>query len=322
MFHLNKNIIIRNLVQEDAETIANLIKKVYGKLYFEREYYDVNFIREKLREKYTYWKGAFINRKLIGQMLFNIKHYTGYLKVTMVDPEFRGLGIITQIGIEMMKLKKIMNSSILRCVYAIINEGNQPIIRALKRFNFNFLGRIPFHDNNKGLIIFGLIQYDFKWRMINPSLKLSGLIYNSIRSAGIKRIISTSNLSKVSRSFEINKFKMFRYYRKSNGAKVLQICTKKEEKIAEIFENKYQKCWYDFKFLRNNIALVSKKEVFDLILGEYYSNKKINSISFPIPVNDKSSQNILVDLGARYYAFLPFYYRDCDSVLLGFSKIQ
>ena len=320
--NLKNNIIIRNLVQEDAEKIVELIKNVYGKLYYEPEYYDIEFIQEKIREKHTYWKGAFLNRKLIGQMLFTINHKAGYLKVTMVDPEFRGMGIITQFGIEMMKLKKIMNSSILKCVYAIINEGNNPIIKELKKFNFKFLGRIPYQDNSKGLIIFGLIQYDFNWKMIKPHLKLSLSVYNSIQSAGIKRILSASNLNKDSQNIKSSDIIISRSKVKNNGVKIIQICMKDGENIAEIIENQYQKCWYDFKFLRNNMNLTSKKKVIDMILNEYSNNNNINSISFPISVNDFISQNILIDLGAKYYAYLPFYYKDYDSILLGFSKIK
>ena len=59
-----------------------------------------------------------------------------------------------------------------------------------------------------------------------------------------------------------------------------------------------------------------------MILQEYSYNNEINSISFPLPVDDTVSQNILIGLGAKYYAYLPFYYRDYDSILLGFSKIE
>jgi RimJ/RimL family protein N-acetyltransferase len=322
IFYLREKVFIRNLVQEDAENIINLINKVYGKLYFEREYYEIGFIRNILKEKYTYWKGAFINGNLIAQMLFTIRHNTGYLKTTMVHPEFRGMGLITLLGIEMMKLKKILNSSILKCVYAIINEGNHPIIKALQKFNFKFLGRIPNHDNHKGLVIFGLVQYDFNWRIVKPTLKLSVLIYNSILSAGIKRIISASNSSNNLQDNKISKLEISNSEIGSNGSRVIQIFVKKGEIIAELCENQYQKCWYDFKFLRNNMNFYNKKNVFEKVLNEYNTNSRINSISFPIPIDDNISQHILVDFGAKYYAYLPFYYKDYDSVLLGFSKIQ
>ncbi|MFX1363840.1 MAG: GNAT family N-acetyltransferase [Promethearchaeota archaeon] len=314
--------IIRDLVPEDARQIVNLIKKVYGKLYFEREYYNIEFIHHKLREKHTYWKGAFLNGTLVGQMLFTLSHNTGYIKVTMVDPEFRVLGIITQIGVEMMKIEEIMNSRILKCVYAIINMGNEPIVKLLDKFNFKYLGQIPFHDNNKGLIIFGRIFYDFYWKMIKPNLKLSPLIYHSLQTAGVKRIISATNLNKNSKVIKNFDIEITRSDKNYIGIKKILIYLKNGKIIAEITENQYQKCWYDFKFHINNINLTNKKKVFDLILLEYLNNKKVNSVSFPIPVDDKLSQNALLNLGAKYYAYLPFYYRDYDSVLLGFSKIE
>ncbi len=317
---MNNQITIRNLDKEDADRILNLIKKVYGNSYFEKEYYDIDFIQNTLKEKYTYWKGAFLNGKLIGQMLFSLKHNAGYLKVTMVDPDFQWRGIITQIGMEMIKLKKVMNSSILKCVYAIINEHNIPIINVLKRFNFKLLGRIPNHDNNKGLKIFGLIQYDFNWKIIKPHVKLSPLVYNSIHTAKIKRIIATSNSNKAAQIFKIDDIWITRFKENHKGSVLIQICVNDGEKIAELTENQYQKCWYDFLFLKDNINLISKKKVIELILHEYSHNNNINSISFPLQVDDIISQNILIDLGAKYYAYLPFYYRDYDSILLGFSK--
>lgn len=321
-FKLLKNIYIRDLIKNDSEKIINLIKKVYGKFYFEEEYYDIDFIQKKLREKYTYWKGAVLNDKLIGQMLFTLGHGAGYLKLTMTDPEFQGKRIISQMGLEMMKVKKNMNSSIFKCAYAIITENNFPMKKILNNFNFRYLGRIPYHENNKGLIIFGRVMYDLNWKIIRPHLKLGPLIYESIRSAGIKRIMSTSNLNDNSLFHIKNNIEIFRSKVKYGDTNIVQIHNKKREKIAEFVENQYQKCWYDFRFLRNNLDLVSKKKIINKVLQEYSQNKSINAISFPIHVDDVISQNMLINLGAKYYAYLPFYFKDYDSILLGFSKIE
>ena len=62
---LLKSIYIRNLVEDDSEKIVDLIKKNYGNYYFEEEYYDTQYIKNKLRERHTYWKGAFLNDKKI-----------------------------------------------------------------------------------------------------------------------------------------------------------------------------------------------------------------------------------------------------------------
>ncbi|MFX0023248.1 MAG: GNAT family N-acetyltransferase [Candidatus Hermodarchaeota archaeon] len=316
------NIYIRNLFENDSEKIVDLIKKVYGKFYFEEIYYDTHYIQKKIREKHTYWKGAFLNDKLIGQMLFTLSHDAGYLKLTMADPEFQGKGIISKMGLEMMKVKKNMNSSIFKCVYAIITENNVPMVKILKKFNFKYLGRIPYHENNKGLIIFGLVLYDLNWKIIRPHLKLGPSVYESIQSAGIKRIMSSSNLNDNS-NFHINhKIEIFRSKKKYNGTNTIQICNTNKECIAELIENQHQKCWYDFKLLRNNIDLASKKKLINRILQEYSHNKHINAISFPIHVDDVVSQNMLINLGAKYYAYLPFYFKDYDSILLGFSKIE
>ncbi|MFW9990278.1 MAG: GNAT family N-acetyltransferase [Candidatus Odinarchaeota archaeon] len=314
--------IIRDLVPEDAGKIIKLIKKVYGESYFEREYYDIEFIQRKLREKHAYWKGAFINGTMIGQMLFTLSHNAGYLKVTMADPEFRALGIITQISIEMIKMKEIMNSLVLKCVYAIIDKNNLPIIKILNNFNFKYLGKIPNHDHYKGLIIYGLILYDFNWKMIKPHLKLSSSIYHSIQTAELKRVISTTIFKKNSRIINNFDIEITNSKIKFDRVKKFQICLKNGKAIAEITENHYQKCWYDFKFLIDDLSLLNKRKVIELILFEYSNNNKINSISFPIPVHDTVSQNILINLGAKYYAYLPFYYREYDSILLGFSKIE
>ncbi len=316
------NIYIRSLLIDDSEKIIDLIKKVYGKFYFEKQYYETDYVQSKLREKHTYWKGAFLNDKLIGQMVFTLSHDAGYLKLTMIDPEFQAQGIISQMGIEMMKLKTIVNNSVFKCVYAIINEDNIPIIKILNKFNFRYLGKIPNHENNKGLIIFGLILYDFNWKLIRPHIKLGPSVYKSTRLAGIKRIISASNSNKRSQIFKNSKIEIIRSKGKYEGTKNIQICNNNGEYLAELIENQYQKCWYDFKYLRNNMDLLSKKIIIDRILQEYSNNKSINSISFPIIVDDNVSQNILINLGAKYYAYLPFYYKDYDSILLGFSKIE
>ncbi len=318
---MRNKINIRNLIHDDADNILDLIKRVYGNSYFEKEYYNIDFIQRTLKRKHAYWKGAFLNNKLIGQMLFNLNHNAGYLKLTMVDPEYQGSRIITKIGLEMMKVKKKMNSSIFKCVYAIINENNKPMIRVLNNFNFKFLGRIPYHENNKGLIIFGLILYDLNWKIIKPHLKISVAIYKSIQTAGIKRIISSSNSNKNFQIIKCSDIEIIRSDEKNKFPNIILICKNKREKIAEITENQAQKCWYDFRFLKNNIDLLNKKKVFSKILHEYL-NHNINAISFPLPIDDIISQNILIDLGAEYYAYLPFYYKDYDSVLLGFSKIE
>ncbi|MFX1314085.1 MAG: GNAT family N-acetyltransferase, partial [Promethearchaeota archaeon] len=258
----------------------------------------------------------------IGQMLFTIDHNAGYLKVTMVDPEFQEQGIATQIGFEMLKVEKLMNALIFKCVYAIINEGNVPIIKVLKNFNFKFLGRIPPYEHNKGLIIFGLIRYDYSWKMIKPHLKLCHTVYNIIKSISLKRIISASNFNINSHSIENYDLELIRSDVGNHEKKIFQIRTIKGENIAEIIENQYQNSWYDFSFLRNNLSLTDKKKVLDRILQEYSFKKNIHSISFPIPINDVYSQKILIDSGAKFYAYLPFYYRDYDSILLGFSKFK
>ena len=319
---MKNEVIVRNLDEKDIEKIVNLILTVYGKQYFEKEYYDVKYIQSILREENTYWKGAFIDDILIGQMLFTIIHNAGYLKATMAIPKFQGNGVITQIGREMIKMKELMNDSLFKCVYAIIDENNLPIIKILKKFNFKFLGRIPHHRNKNGLIFFGLILYDYNWKLIKPYLKLSPLVYNTIKSTGIKRIISASNLTINSHIVENFELEIIRSDIKYKGPKIIQIKTSNGENIAEIIENGYQNCWYDFRFLKNNLNITNKKKVFDCLLQEYNHDNNINSISFPIPVNDVYSQKILIDSGAKYYAFLPFYYRDFDSILLGFSKIE
>ncbi|MFX1374427.1 MAG: GNAT family N-acetyltransferase [Promethearchaeota archaeon] len=317
-----KNIYIRNLIKDDTEKIVDLIKRVYGKFYFEERYYDTDFIQKKLNEKYTYWKGAFLNDKLIGQMIFTLSHDAGYLKMTMVDPEFQGRKIISQIGLEMMKVKKKMNSSIFKCAYAIITEKNIPMIKILKNFKFKHLGQVPYHENNKGLIIFGRVLYDLNWKIIRPHLKLGSSIYKSIQSAGIKRIMSASNLNDNSYFHISNKIEILRSKVKYDGTNIVQICNKNGEYFAEFIEDQYQKCWYDFRFLRNNFDLESKKKIINKILQEYSQNKSINAVSFPVHVDDAVSQNMLINLGAKYYAYLPFYFRDYDSILLGFSKIE
>jgi RimJ/RimL family protein N-acetyltransferase len=321
-----KNIEVRDLNYEDVPKVINLIKKIYGKEYHEKEFYEPIVIhsiikdsKEKKRDK-VYWKGGFLGNTLIGQMLFIIRNGAGFLECTMVDDEFKGKRVITRISLEMVKILEEMKDTDVKCIYAFVHHKNVPIIKILNNFGFYYYGTIPAHENGEYLLVYGRIVYDFKWKMINPHIKLCPELFKIIKRAKLKRLISA--LETPGLLLPHQKIKDIKITRLSNSYPYkLIISTEDGTTLAELLENKFQKSWYDFR-INKNLTLDIKKQIIKKIIQIFQNHMGINSLSFIIEIDDKMTQSLLLNLGAKLYAILPFYFEKNDMILMGFSKIE
>ncbi|MFW9972781.1 MAG: hypothetical protein ACFFDF_21525, partial [Candidatus Odinarchaeota archaeon] len=84
-YNVLKTIKVKNPTIKDATKIITLIKDEYGEDYPEQQYYNVDFIKnliyDSVKEKDIIWKCAFLNDKLIGQVIFEINDSIGFVKL-------------------------------------------------------------------------------------------------------------------------------------------------------------------------------------------------------------------------------------------------
>ncbi len=323
---LLENIKILDLKAENIDDILKLIRKIYGDEYADKKFYSreliMNYFSKSLYKsrKKIFWKGAFYNEKLIGQMLYILKHGAGFLILTMVDKDFQEVGIVTLLGSEMVKIPSYLKLDDMRCTYAIVNKNNLPMIKLLTNFKFINLGTLPMCNENDSLWIYGRIFKDLNWKMISPYINLSSEIYRKIKSAKLKRIISTQSSPLVSHKTQEEKLLMKRnetiFYKK------ILFYSESRHKYAELIENQIQKSWYDAKLCNENYPLNKKRQIIEKIMNEFNKNDNISSLSFIINVNDQESQKILLNNNSKLYAYLPYYYKEKDMLLMGFSKIK
>ena len=324
--NLIKDLIIRDLVCLDTSKIISLIKRVYGNEYPDKEFYDSNIIRSifmrstmKKTEK-MYWKGAFFKRNLVGQMLLILENKVGFLKSTMVARDYMTKGIISKVCVEMENILQEMNDSDMKCLYAFVSKRNIPILHVLKRNKFHYLGTVPAFSKNEILLIYGRVLYDFKWRMINPLIKLSPEIYKITRDGRFKRIVSglVSPLHR-SKGVIIDKF-TFKWSADSFPKK-FEIISEEGQTLALFDENIYQKSWYNFRIV-DDLNIDTIRKIVKETIKRFQTNDNLSSLSFVVYVNNKMFQKLLLDMGAQFYAFLPFYINKKDMILMGFSKIE
>ena len=320
---------IRDITYENLDDIINLIKEIYEDDYPEKEFYDnkiINsYIKDNIDKNNVYWKGAFYKGKLIGQMLSVVKHGVAFLKLAIVSQKFRGMGVMTLVSFHMEQILKNLNESDLKCIYAFVSSKNIPLLKILTNHNFIKLGTTPNHDKNKSSILFGRVSYDFKWKLITPHIGLSQSLYKKIKETGLKRLIVAQPLLLPT----IPTPKMYKIkIEKIKDRFPYEILIRSENFImnnegicAHLYENEYNKSWYDFRFIYD-IPLDLKYQIIKKIVNDFYNTDEINSLSFAIDVNDKQLQNLMLNLNIRYYGFLPFYLNGKDGVLMGITKIQ
>lgn len=323
-----KEVEIRPFSHKDSNDILNLITDEYRLNYPEKEFYEQNVINKYIEASHNTekvrWKGAFHKGKLIGQMMGITIHGSSFLKLAMVRREYRRMDVMKLLASNMENLINTFNKSEFGCIYAFVEKNSMSMQNFISNFQFIKLGTTPTWKIDNYFFIFGRIAFDFKWKLIRPNLRLSVPIYKNIVSSGLKRIISTG-VSIPSKSLEKELDEIY-LIRKEDGIPTKIIISSKKKAIqaeiyAEMYENIYQKSWYDFRFVKN-ISMRMKEKIINRILKEFQGTDHINSLSIAIDANDMWGQDLMLKYKMEYFAFLPSYLEGKDALLLGKSKIK
>jgi hypothetical protein len=92
---------IRRLGEDDVPSLIACIRRCYGESYPEPEFYEPNYIREELRAHRLLCIGALVDRRVVGHLGTRIPIPGDAIAETIggiVDPDYRGLGLISQMG--------------------------------------------------------------------------------------------------------------------------------------------------------------------------------------------------------------------------------
>lgn len=320
--YLKQKVLIRDIEKGDQNGVIHLLKKVYGSAYYNTQFYKEKVIEHyihdaihKTRRK-VYWKVAAHKGKIIGQMMFVIRHGAAFLIFTMVDPDYEGKTVINSISTEMIKILNEMNQDDMRCIYAFVDEQNVPIKKVLKNYKFKVLGGLPNFQDGGEIKIYGKLVYDFHWRMINPHIKLSPLIYETVRNARIPRIVLANGMPpQSSEGIEKTEF----HIAKEENSRHCAIKTKAGNTCAKYIEEKNNHLLRDF-IITDKLSFETKKHLIRFIHAQFQQSSEIKGVSFALHSEDVESQWLVLNNGGQYRAFLPFYLGDKDAVLLYIKK--
>ena len=327
-FQFLKKVKIRDLLMEDADKVLELIKENYGYNYPEQEFYqkDVinSYLKRAINKEGVYWKGAFFEGTLIGQLIGEIKHGISILKLAIVKDQFKRLGVMKLLSYEIERVTTNHSISDFRCVYALISKNNISMQNHIVKYNYVRLGTTPLWDYNEAFVIYGIVVYDYHWKPVKPQAKLYNQIYQTIKDANLNRFIIINILPPPEKTLiEVKKLNI-QFVEKRYPQKILintLYSNGTREISAEFYENSYQKTWYDLRFSKA-ISLDLKELIAQKILELFERNKEINSLSFCVDANDSNLQNSLLKLDFNYHAFLPFYLDGVDAILMGKSKLD
>lgn len=328
-YKILREVEVRDIIYEDIDEIINLIKEIYENEYPGKEFYEraiiSSYIKDNIDNNNVFWKGGFYKGKLIAQMLSVIKHGVAFLKLTMVNQKYKGIGVMTLISFHMEQVLNNLNESDLKCIYAFVSSKNTPILKILINHNFVKLGTTPMHDKNKSFIIFGRVSYDFKWKLITPYIAFCKYLYKTIKENGLKRLIVAQPIflpmTPTQKMYKIKIEKIEDRFPYEILIRTENFVMNKGGICAQLYENEYHKSWYDFRFI-NDIPLDLKYQIIKKIVNDFYYTDEINSLSFVIDINDRQLQSLLLNLNIRYYGFLPFYLNGKDAILMGITKIH
>lgn len=320
-----KSVQIRDITFENSDDILNLIKEKFGDNYHDKKFYDENIIQHYTQKAplkdNIFWKGAFLQNKLVGQAMLEISHGVGFIKLTMISNDYRHSGILTLLSYHLMSEISRLTSEELRYIYAFVANTNNHVLDFIEKYGFCKLGMVPAWDKNERFIIYGRISRNMKdqWRLVDIYMDLYDPIIKIIKSLNLKRYIQTR--SKL--YFELNKEASYRIdFFKNCDLFPFEIQIKEpnfREPVAFIFENKFQKSWFDFYF-NIEIPYELKFNVINEVLNKFNESNYLNSLSLSVDVNDYILQKFLLDLGFKFYAYLPFFFK-VDKILMGKSKI-
>ncbi len=318
---LSQEVIYKDLLMENAADILTLIRNVYGEDYTEKEYYDIDVIREYIRRTPRgCWMGAFLKGKLIAQMLAFIEKGICIVKLAMIEENYKKFGIIKELAILMeKKLIDNFNEAHFKVFYAFIDWNNIAMQKILLNAQFKIYGRVPAWESNRYYNIYGRIVYDNKWKLIRPHRELCSHIFEIIKKVNIHRLLAI-DLKVPSISGENEEF-LFKIDKEGNNFLNSYRISYQDNLCAIFSENIFNKSWFNFEFLAN-IDLSIKYKMIKHIIDLFYKTESINSFSIAVDVNDKDIQSVLLKSNMKYYAYLPFFKVGSDEILLGISKIE
>ncbi|MFX1503308.1 MAG: hypothetical protein ACFFDH_20265 [Promethearchaeota archaeon] len=318
-YNLLNELVIREIKREDLDQVIQLIKKTYNNDYNEKYYYKrylEKFINKSQNSALVFWKGAFLEEKLIAQMLITLKNGVGKLKLVMADPEFKSKGVTTYLGFHMEKILQLpeVKSTDFYICYSYAENHNLPAIKILENYQFKLFGRTPDYNKNSFYKIYGRVINLKGWKYITPHLSLGRFIQNFNTKYRLKRLISIS-IQTFSTSFK--KLKIDFESKNQNKRKTIFFLVE-GIRYAKIFED--NQSWYGFKFT-NNPSSEIKFSILVKIIEIFENNKKLFSISLYIDTNDLYSQDFLLKKGYNFFAYLPFYHEN-DVILIGKTKTR
>jgi hypothetical protein len=209
-----------------------------------------------------------------------------------------------------------------KCIYALVDPIITPVHKLMKVYQYKYLGQTPKWEKNRLFKIFGRVVFDFKWRSISPHISISPKIYNSVRQANLKRLLTTRFYSSRSNNdFDLDELDLTKIEDKHITEILIHNKRTAKELYAELIENKFQKTWYNIK-VNLNISNEAAEKISKFIFEKYCQDKNINCLSFSVDSNDSGLQNILNRMNMKYYAYLPFYLEGKDAVLMGTTKLN
>lgn len=321
-----KEIEIRDICFDNLNDVTSLITEEYGDKYPEQEFYqrDVikTFIKRSLNKEGVYWKCAFYQGRLIGQIICEIKHNTAFLRLATVCQKYRRMGVMKLLSYYIERVAHLHNESDFKCVYAFISNENYQMQKHIVRYNYVRLGITPPWNSCNYFHIFGIIVYDYKWRLCTPHPKLYMDIFNTVKSGNINRFISINPSSMNDpplKQVELNEVELKRL--KSEFPQKIGVFSTNHELLAELSENKFQKSWYDL-FYKKDLSIQIKERIVKKILREFNSNENVYSLSLVVDINDQKQQAMLLNSKLSYMAYLPFYLNGKDVILMGKSKFK
>lgn len=328
-YNFLKKIIIKSPTIEDIDRIVNLIKEEYGEDYLERHCYNRSIIKKLIyktnKGKNIIWKCAFHNDNLIGQVVFEITNSIGFIKLTIINKNFRHLKILSLLGINLAKEIKKFPGTEIKYIYAVVDKDNTHVINLISKYKFFKLANTPMWDKNRNFIIFGRKSFNLKeeWRQINVDFDLFKNIFNLKQRLNLKIHLQAHSLSnQIIEKYQPISLKI----RKNKGTHCTKIFIifskneKNEELCAEITENTFLKSWYDFR-LKNKFSSTIKIQVLNFVIELFENSREINSLSLIIDAKDYEIQNFLLKSGIKCFGFLPYYLDGKDAILMGKSKI-
>ncbi len=314
---------ILNPTKDNIDQIIKLFESEFGHQYLEQEFNNYKGINNLLKSENVIWKCVFIENELIGQSLLEIRHNVGYIKYTIIKRHYRNQGILTLLGYYIANEIQKFSASRLLYIYAVIDNDNDYVKKFIEKYGFKKLGITPHWKTNKLYIIYGRNSFKNKeiWRFIKIHKDLYKYIFPLIQKIHLKRYVQTNfalyinYISKKDFNISIDNIN-------SEKQKIISIDREnKKESIGFSYVNSYQKSWYDFRFIKK-ISNEVKFHVIKKLLTHFKENKKLNSFSILVNINDIGLQEILIHLGFLFYAYLPYFLMGIDYISMGISKIK